>query len=185
MGRYRARDLLGGPTLLSLVRVPLGVGFFVVVDRPPLALAVIAISGITDVVDGRWARSSNQVTATGAAIDPLTDKWFVGCVIVALLAAHKLSWLALAALATRELGELPLVLWMLVSRTARRSRVETPMANVPGKVVTILQFVAVTAALFASRFTVPLLWVTAVAGIIAALEYWRRALSAHARVSRV
>lgn len=176
MGRYHARDLVRAPTLISLLRIPLGVTFFATVDRPLLALAVIAISGLTDVVDGWLARRTDQVTATGAVVDPITDKGFVACVIVALVLREKLPLVGVLALATRELGELPLVAWFAFSHRARRARTEQPMANLPGKLVTALQFASVTAALFAWPARDPLLVVTALAGIVAAVAYWRRAI---------
>ncbi len=176
MGRYHARDLVRAPTLISLLRLPLGVTFFATVDRPVLALAVIAVAGLTDVVDGWLARRTDQVTAMGAVIDPITDKSFVACVIAALVLREKLPLLGVLALATREIGELPLVAWFALSNRARRARTEQPMANLPGKLVTTLQFASVTAALFGWAARDPLLIVTAVVGAIAAIAYWKRAI---------
>lgn len=178
MGVYRARDFLRGPTLVSLTRIPLGALFVAFVERPLVALGIIVASGLTDVLDGWWARRSGQVTATGAVVDPVTDKIFVLCVVVALIATGKLPPLGVVALAAREIGELPLVLWFVTSRRARRSRIEQPMANVPGKLVTVLQFASVTAALFSAPFRDGLLAMTALAGAVAAVVYWRRALVA-------
>lgn len=176
MGLYRARDLLLVPSLLSLVRVPLGVAFVLTVDRPMIALSLIALSGLSDVLDGWWARRTGQVTATGAAVDPVTDKLFMLCVVLALVSRGSLSWLSLALLSTRELGELPLVVWFALSPRARQARVEAPMANIPGKLATALQFLAITMALFRMPGAQTVIYVTAIAGAIAAISYWRRAL---------
>ena len=43
-------------------------------------------SGLTDLLDGWYARKFGQVTATGAAIDPSTDKVFVLTVVGTLVA---------------------------------------------------------------------------------------------------
>ena len=75
-GRFGARDLLPVPGLLSLARLPLAAAFPLVVSRPPAACAVPAAAACTDVLDGWWARRFGQVTATGAALDPLTDRTF-------------------------------------------------------------------------------------------------------------
>jgi CDP-diacylglycerol--glycerol-3-phosphate 3-phosphatidyltransferase/cardiolipin synthase len=176
MGLYRARDLLLVPSLLSLARIPLGVAFALTVDRPTIALSIIALSGLSDVLDGWWARRTGQVTATGAAVDPVTDKWFVLCVVLALVSRGSLSWFSLALLSTREIGELPLVVWFAFSSRARRSRVEAPMANIPGKVATGLQFLAITLALFRAPYAEAVVYMTALAGALAAATYWRRAL---------
>ncbi|MGZ3419906.1 MAG: CDP-alcohol phosphatidyltransferase family protein [Polyangiales bacterium] len=178
MGLYRARDLLLVPSLISLARIPLGVAFALTVDSPKIALSLIALSGMSDVADGWWARRTGQVTATGAAVDPVTDKWFVLCVVLALVSRGSLSWFSLALLSTREIGEFPLVVWFAVSHRARKARVEAPMANVPGKLATALQFVAITMALFRTPYVHEVVYVTAFAGVLAAISYWRRALRA-------
>jgi CDP-diacylglycerol--glycerol-3-phosphate 3-phosphatidyltransferase/cardiolipin synthase len=174
---YRAGDLLLVPGLLSLARVPLAVAFPFTVTRPWIALAVLAAAGLTDVVDGWWARRFNQATPTGAVVDPVTDKLFVLSVVVTLVLAKRLSLVDIALLATREIGEVPLVLWFLVSHQSRRARAAQPTANLPGKMATLLQFVAVAMALFGSRYTAGLVIATAITGVLAAIAYWARALS--------
>lgn len=180
MGLYRARDLLLVPSLISFARVPLAVAFPFVHARPWAALGVLAASGLSDVLDGWWARRFGQATATGAVVDPITDKIFVLTVVVTLVLAGDLSPVAVLLLSTREIGELPLVLWLASSRSARRKRKEHPKANAPGKLATALQFAAVGAALFHWRFTPALVGVTAAAGAVAAVVYWSRELSAAA-----
>ncbi len=173
---YRARDLLLVPGLLSLARIPLAILFPFVVARPLLALGVLLVSGATDVVDGWWARRYGQTTATGAAVDPITDKLFVASVVVTLVVMGKLPPVGIALLATREIGELPLVLWIAASHASRKARVEQPLANFPGKMATLLQFAAVAAALFGSPYTDGLLVATALVGALAAASYWVREL---------
>lgn len=180
---YRARDLLLVPGLLSLARVPLAIAFPFVASRPPLALVVLLVSGATDIVDGWWARRFNQATATGAVVDPVTDKLFVASVVVTLVVENKLAPLGVALLATREIGELPLVLWFAASHASRKARTEQPLANLPGKMGTALQFATVASALFAAPYTAGLLVATAVVGVIAAGSYWVREI-ARARAYR-
>ena len=176
MGQYRARDLLLVPCLLSAARVPLAAVFPLLIESPPAALGVVVASGVTDVADGWIARRTGKVTATGAALDPVTDKIFVATVVVTLVLAHRLSVLDVLLLSSREIGELPLVLWVLYSSAARRRRTQHPMANIPGKLVTALQFATIAAALFGSPLVAPLVYATAVAGVAAAATYWQRAL---------
>jgi cardiolipin synthase len=176
MGRYQARHLLLVPSVLSLARVPLAVGFVFAVHHPYIELAILALAGLTDVLDGWYARRHGQVTATGAVVDPITDKLFVATVVVALLASDRLSPLALLFLATREIGELPLVLWWAFSHERRQARAEQPMANYLGKLATVLQFATVACALFQAEITHPLLIAAAISGAIAAIAYWKREL---------
>ncbi len=165
-----------GPCLLSASRVPLAAIFPLVIDSPLAALAVVVASGVTDVADGWLARRTGQVTATGAALDPVTDKIFVATVVVTLVLTRHLAPVDVLLLSSREIGELPLVLWVLYSRAARRQLTAQPMANVPGKAATALQFATIAAALFRSSVTPSLVYATAVAGVVAAISYWYRVL---------
>ena len=176
MGRYRARDLLLVPGLLSLARLPLALAFVLLAHEPGLAFAVLCLAGATDVLDGWYARRFEQVTYTGTVVDPVTDKAFVLAVVITLVVYGHLSVGAVLLLSTREIGELPLVVWLGLSRRARRHRKEHASANAIGKLATAMQFSAVAAALFDSRYVDSLVWATAVVGTLAAIVYWRRAL---------
>jgi phosphatidylglycerophosphate synthase len=172
-------ELVQTPTLLSLSRVPLGFAFLAVADRPLPALAVIAASGASDMLDGWTARRTGHVTSVGAIVDPLTDKWFVACVIGALVAHGKLPPLGVVALMTREIAELPLAVHELRKRAEGEPHIERPMAVRAGKIATALQFAAITAAVVdAGPVRDALLATAAIAGVYAGLAYWRRSLSA-------
>jgi CDP-diacylglycerol--glycerol-3-phosphate 3-phosphatidyltransferase/cardiolipin synthase len=174
MGTYRARDLLLPPSLLSMARVPLAAAFPFVHDRPWAALGVLAASAFSDMLDGWWARRYDQATATGAVVDPITDKIFVLTVVITLIWAGDLSPVSVVLLSTREIGELPLVVWLSLDRAARQRRKDHPKANGPGKAATTFQFIAVIAALFHWKWTWVLIGVTAVTGVLAAVVYWVR-----------
>jgi cardiolipin synthase (CMP-forming) len=173
LGDYRAKDLFLVPGLLSLARVPLSAVFVLTLGWPLAAFGVLVLAGVTDVLDGGYARTRNQTTATGAVVDAITDKVFVACVVVALVVTHHMSVMESLLLGTREVGELPLVLRLAFSPEARRARTERK-ANVPGKLATLLQFLAVTAVLFRVPRYDALLWLAAGAGAVAALTYWLR-----------
>jgi CDP-diacylglycerol--glycerol-3-phosphate 3-phosphatidyltransferase/cardiolipin synthase len=179
MGRYRAQDLTAPPNLVSLARVPLAAIFPFVIDRPVVALGVLALAGLSDLIDGWLARTFDRVTPLGIVLDPITDKLFVLVVVVTLVIDVRLPFPHVLLLATRELGELPLVIWWLLSHQRRRAKSENPMANLPGKLVTVLQFATVAAALFSSPHVTILLVITAIAGAIAALVYAKRELDSH------
>jgi len=173
---YRPRDLLLAPAWFSWLRLPLAACFALFVNRTLVALGVLMLAGLSDVLDGWVARRYGLVTATGAALDPITDKLFVLTVAVALVASGHLSVGAVLLLSTREIGELPLVVWFAWSPSARAARAAAPSANAAGKLATVLQFGAVGWALWGQpRID---LWIAAAstAGVLAALGYWRRAL---------
>ena len=183
MGLYRARDLATVPGLLSLSRIPLAACFPLAIGRPAVALGILIAAGVSDVLDGWYARRFQQVTATGTALDPVTDKIFVAAVASTLVARGGLSVLDVVLLGTREIGELPLVVWIATNHAARQVRTKHPSANVPGKLATVLQFAAVTAAIVRSPARDALVALTAVAGVLAAASYWVRSLR-QARAAR-
>jgi cardiolipin synthase len=174
--RYHARDLVTVPGLLSLLRLPLAVLFVVVLDEPWAALTVLAVAGASDVVDGWYARKHGLISATGAALDPITDKSFAITVAVALVLRDKLSLTQTLLINVRELGEFPLVFWILCSHRARLRRVDHASANIPGKIATVLQFGAIGSALFGLKQTNVWVAATMILGIVAAATYWRREL---------
>jgi CDP-diacylglycerol--glycerol-3-phosphate 3-phosphatidyltransferase len=180
-GSYRWRDVFLAPGLLSLARAPLAFAFPFVVERTAWALAVIVLAGVTDVLDGWCARRFGQATPTGAALDPITDKLFVLTVAITLVASGHFSLVAVLLLSTREVLELPLVVWFALSPSARSARAEKPMANALGKLATVLQFAAVFSTLLGWSITGVWIGATAVVGVFAALSYWLRALGAGAR----
>ena len=178
MGVFRARDLVRVPGILSLTRVPLAAVFPFVVERPAAAVAVLLAAAVSDVLDGWYARRFGQVTPTGSLIDPVTDKIFVLTVVVTLVGGRYLAPLDVLLLGTREVGEMPLVLWLALSREARSRRAAGTTANVPGKVATVLQFGAAAAAFFRVQHLPWLVDVTAAAGAVAAASYWVREIRA-------
>ncbi len=178
MGRYRAKDLLLLPGLVSLTRIPLAICFPFFVDHAPMASVILALAAVSDVLDGYFARRLSQATPTGAVLDGVTDKLFVASVVASLLVLRKLSWSGALLLGARDLGEAPLVLWWLVSHQKRSTRAEDPKANLPGKAATVLQFAAVVSAIHDSAVTTELLWVAGSAGALAAASYWVRELRA-------
>jgi phosphatidylglycerophosphate synthase len=178
MGLYRARDLWRVPGLLSLVRLPLAAAFPFALGRPFAVLAVLFAAGVSDVLDGWYARRFSQVTPTGTALDPTTDKIFVVTVAVTLVLRGYLSPIDVVVLSTREIAELPLVLWLLVSRHARQQRSDQPSANLLGKAATTLQFVAVTGAVLRAPHLGWSIAIAGLAGALAGVGYWARALRA-------
>jgi phosphatidylglycerophosphate synthase len=166
------------PGLLSLARVPLGLAFPFVVGTPWAAFVILVLASLSDVLDGWYARRHGQVTPTGAVVDPVTDKLFVLSVVVTLWLHRQLSLVGILLLSTREVGELPLVFWFMLSHNVRRVRATKASANAPGKAVTSLQFLTIAASLFHMTIVDALLYATAGAGVIAALAYWIREVSA-------
>jgi cardiolipin synthase len=173
------RDALRLPGLLSLSRLPLALAFPFVWSRPPLAIGVLGLAALTDVLDGFAARRLNQVTETGAVLDPIMDKTFVLAVTATLIAARVVTPQEAALLATREIVELPLVAYVVLFRVAGDRR-----ANLAGKLTTVLQFIAVGAMLVHARHRSLAVGATALVGLVAGATYWARAISQARRRAR-
>ncbi|MCB2113901.1 MAG: CDP-diacylglycerol--glycerol-3-phosphate 3-phosphatidyltransferase [Parvularculaceae bacterium] len=70
------------------------------------ALAVFILAAVTDFLDGRIARSRNETSALGAAIDPLADKLLVAASILLLVRngyIHNADFIAALIILLREI----------------------------------------------------------------------------------
>jgi CDP-diacylglycerol--glycerol-3-phosphate 3-phosphatidyltransferase/cardiolipin synthase len=179
-GFFSADELLLPPNVLSGLRIPLALLFPLASGSKGPALVVLAAAGLTDVLDGWAARKNGQITATGAVLDPIADKLFALSVVSSLLVRRKLPRWGIAALLAREILEGPLLVWGLLSRRHETREVDEVRSNIPGKLATVAQFTAVLVAIEAPFFLPPALALTAVAGTIAGIGYWRRELSRRA-----
>lgn len=175
-GFFTLEELLLPPNVLSLLRLPLAAVFPFAVSQGS-AMTVLALAGLTDVFDGWLARSSGQVTSTGAVLDPIADKVFAISVVATLVRRGQLPRWGIAALLTREILEAPLLAWVLLGRGARHADdVSDVRSNIPGKLATMAQFAAVMTAIEAPVLLPAALGVAAVTGVAAGVAYWMREL---------
>ena len=85
------------PNLLSLFRVVLLPFYLYLVAQHSFYLAgvIIAISGLTDFLDGFIARRFNQITELGKILDPVADKLTQLFLILSMAWQRPLIWLVL------------------------------------------------------------------------------------------
>lgn len=69
-----------------------------------IAWCAFFIVGMTDILDGRIARSRNQVSAFGAILDPIADKAFIATALIGLSILDRIPWWVTVLILTRELG---------------------------------------------------------------------------------
>jgi cardiolipin synthase (CMP-forming) len=173
---------------LSLVRIPLGVAFVLLARDTLLAMTVLAIAGLSDVLDG-WvarrqrARASEDGSDPGSAqqqhrgdwLDPLCDKLFVGAVVAGLYLARQPPVLWLVLLLTRESLQLVAVTALrLVPTLHRMSRDFDYRAHPVGKATTVMQFLAAAAMLLGHPLAGPAAWASAALGVMSVFTYVRR-----------
>jgi cardiolipin synthase len=93
------------PNVISLVRllgVPVFLYLFLVERADAAAVAVLAVGGTTDWVDGYLARRLGQVSRIGELLDPLADRLYILATLVAFTAREIVPWPFAAALLARE-----------------------------------------------------------------------------------
>jgi len=100
------------PNLLSMLRlagVPLFLWLVLVPEADWWALAVLALSGVTDFLDGYLARRLNQTSTLGQILDPVADRLYILAVVVGLALRDIVPWWVALSLPLRDL-----LLWGLV-----------------------------------------------------------------------
>lgn len=94
------------PNILSYARIiliPIIVWSFFSLEEYKLSALLVAISGLTDCVDGFIARHFNMVTDFGKIIDPLADKLTQITIIACLSYRFPLMMLLVGVLVIKEL----------------------------------------------------------------------------------
>lgn len=167
--------------VLSLSRVPLAGVFWLTLHHRPEAtwapLAVIAIAGITDILDGKFARlahpdqTHSTLPSQGAWLDPVCDKIFVGIVLIALFVERTLSPWLLLLICTRELVQIPTSIGYKLIPYFRNLLRYDFTATIMGKITTALQFAAIVSLLFSTAATLYLAMACCLTGLLAAGDY--------------
>ncbi len=96
-------------TVARIALIPLGVYvlFLDGGDNPRyqiMAWVIFFILGMTDIVDGNWARRSNLITPLGAFLDPVADKALIGAAMISLSILDRFPWWITILILTREIG---------------------------------------------------------------------------------
>jgi cardiolipin synthase len=100
------------PNLLSVIRLAGVPAFLWLVLGPEAdgwALVVLAVSGVTDYLDGYLARRLDQMSAVGQILDPVVDRLYILAVVVGLAMRDIIPWWAALSLPLRDV-----LLWALV-----------------------------------------------------------------------
>lgn len=135
------------PNLISFVRL-LGVPLFLYLLLGPeadaVAVAVLAVGGTTDWVDGYVARRLGQVSRLGELLDPAVDRLYILATLVAFTVREVVPWQFTAALLARE-GVLLVSLAVL-----RRYGYGPPPVHYLGKTATFILLAAFPVLLLAA-----------------------------------
>lgn len=93
------------PNALSMLRL-LGVPLFLWLVLGPhadgWALLVLALSALTDYLDGKIARATGQMSSYGAILDPAADRAYIAAAVIALAIRDIIPWWLVFVLVGRE-----------------------------------------------------------------------------------
>jgi len=175
------------PTLMTwarIVAIPLIVGVFYLPIEPDtrnlVATVMFVVFAATDWLDGYLARKLNQVSAFGAFLDPVADKFLVcACVLVLVHLGRADVFVALIIIG-REIAISALREWM-----AQIGAAKSVAVHMIGKLKTTAQMVAIPFLLFDGMlfgaidthvWGVWLIWISAVMTVWSMVYYLQKAL---------
>ena len=164
------------PNFLSLLRillVPVMI-IFLMEGSYLKALVVLAVSGITDALDGFLARVLNQQTVLGAYLDPIADKALLAsCFVMLSIKDIMPAWLTVLVI-SRD--------FIILLGVAVLSMMSVPLEIRPALVSKITTAVQLITVIFALLFRILpgvvdynwfliLQWLTAVLTVVSGLNY--------------
>lgn len=96
-----------------------------------IAWLMFFVVGMTDVLDGKIARSRNQISPLGIILDPIADKAFIATALIGLSILDGIPWWVTTVILTRELS-VTILRFVVIKR-------EIISANRGGKFKTLIQ----------------------------------------------
>ena len=98
------KDLFTIPNMLSVFRlilIPVYIAIYLHEDYY-IAGSILAVSCLTDLIDGQIARRFNMISTVGKFLDPLADKATQISLTVCLAIKHPILWILAGLLAVKE-----------------------------------------------------------------------------------
>lgn len=136
------KDILTIPNLLSLFRlvlIPVYVTIYLNARGNAdyfLAAAILAVSCLTDLIDGKIARHFNMISTLGKILDPLADKATQLTLILCLALSHPVLWYLVALFVVKEGFQL------IAGGINLRKGIMLKGALITGKICTTILFVS-------------------------------------------
>ncbi len=158
---------------MSLSRVVLALAF-VLVSEPWDRIALIAVAGLTDFMDGWLARHKKSESSAGALLDPIADRIFVLVAISTYLVEGQLTTAQYFVFLTRDLAT---ALGFVVAKIIPTLRPAVFRARMLGKIVTVLQLVTLVVIILVPELTQVLVVTIGVVSAASIVDYtialWR------------
>ncbi|HMF87172.1 MAG TPA: CDP-alcohol phosphatidyltransferase family protein [Gemmatimonadaceae bacterium] len=161
------------PNTVSLSRVVLALAF-VLVSEPWDRIALIAVAGFTDFIDGWLARHEKSESTTGALLDPLADRIFVFVAISTYLVEGLLTTGQYFIFLTRDLAT---AAGFIVAKIIPTLRPAVFRARMLGKIVTVVQLITLVTIIAMPETTSVLILAIGVLSLASVVDYtialWR------------
>ncbi len=122
-------------TIARIIAVPFFIAFFMM-RMYAIALVIFCLASLTDMLDGKIARSRGLVTNFGKIMDPLADKILVYSALCLFIDDKIISGWMLIVILAREFA-------VAGMRTVAASEGRVLAAGMSGKIKTVLQMFAV------------------------------------------
>ena len=106
------KDILTVPNMLSLFRlilIPVYIVIYLNATDPVhyfIAAGILAVSCLTDLIDGKIARHFNMMSTVGKVLDPLADKLTQFALAVCLAIEYPIVWLMVCLIFIKEIFQL-------------------------------------------------------------------------------
>jgi cardiolipin synthase len=137
-----------GISVLRIISIPV-IAVLVSKHEMVASLIIIALSAMSDGLDGVIARKFNQVSKLGQILDPIADRLLIFCSILALGIAHVIPWWVLIVVGMRDL-----LMGVLIVMLAQHGYGPLPVHFV-GKTGTALLMTAIVLLIFADIWRNP------------------------------
>lgn len=106
------KEIFTIPNMLSMFRlvlIPVYVSIYLAADEPDdyfLSAAILAVSCLTDMIDGKIARHFNMISTVGKVLDPFADKMTQFSLILCLASAYPVLWYLVGLFFIKEIFQL-------------------------------------------------------------------------------
>ena len=161
------------PNTVSLSRVVLALAF-VLVSEPWDRIALIAVAGFTDFIDGWLARHEKTESTAGALLDPLADRVFVFVAISTYLVEGLLTTGQYFVFLTRDLAT---AVGFIVAKIIPTLRPAVFRARMLGKIVTVVQLITLVVMIVMPELTRALILAIGIVSVASIVDYtialWR------------
>ena len=141
----RLINVANGLTAVRILLVPY-FAFLLISGRGKTALAVFAVCGATDVLDGLLARWLRQRTLVGTLLDPIADKLLMATAFIVLSYVHIVPLRLTVMVISRDIIILTgSLIYLLLFDASDLRATALSKANTAVQVLTVIYFLAIAA----------------------------------------